>query len=212
MGVRGELFSSRVSVDGRTYFFNVKENRNGDVFLAIVESKPTETETFDRRSIVVFKDNLREFLKSFEKALEAMDKAPDAKPRRGSARPDGEKRERKEDQESSRDDRPRHAERGGPRKPPRDDGDRPARTPGKPIERAVHGDGTFSLLPEAPADGEARKRPARKDDPAQDGGRRTIRVVKGKRAPAKPGESRPTPKAAAKPAGKRLTVKRAKPK
>lgn len=80
MGVRGELFSSRVTVNGRTYFFNVKENRNGDVFLAIVESKPTETESFERRSIVVFKENMQDFLKSFEKALSAMEKAPSAKP------------------------------------------------------------------------------------------------------------------------------------
>ncbi|HOX91587.1 MAG TPA: DUF3276 family protein [Spirochaetales bacterium] len=80
MGVRGELFSSRVTVNGRTYFFNVKENRNGDVFLAIVESKPTETENFERRSIVVFKENMQDFLKSFEKALSAMEKAPAAKP------------------------------------------------------------------------------------------------------------------------------------
>jgi len=74
MGVRGELFSSRVSVEGRTYFFNVKENRNGDVFLAIVESKPTETETFDRRSIVIFRDDVHDFLKAFQGALKFMEK------------------------------------------------------------------------------------------------------------------------------------------
>lgn len=74
MGLRGEVFSSRVVCEGRTYFFNVKENRTGDLYLAIVESKPTETESFDRRSIVVFKENVQEFLQSFEKALAAMEK------------------------------------------------------------------------------------------------------------------------------------------
>ncbi|HPB65349.1 MAG TPA: DUF3276 family protein, partial [Spirochaetales bacterium] len=63
MGLRGELFSTRMACDGRTYFFNVKENRMGDLFLSIVESKPTETGDFDRRSIVVFQDNADEFLK-----------------------------------------------------------------------------------------------------------------------------------------------------
>ncbi len=198
MGVRGELFSSRVSVDGRTYFFNVKENRNGDVFLAIVESKPTETETFDRRSIVVFKDNLREFLKSFEKALEAMDKAPDPKPRRHVS--DAERRE-------PRDERAAPRER---RRPKDGDDDRPKRTPGKPIERELNPDGTFSLLPELP-EGQVRKRVVRKQS-GDEAGRKTIRVARGKPAPAKPGESRPASRPAGKPAGKRLTVKKAKPK
>jgi len=75
MGLRGEVFSSRVVCEGRTYFFNVKENRTGDLYLAIVESKPTESESFDRRSIVVFKENVQEFLQSFEKALAAMEKS-----------------------------------------------------------------------------------------------------------------------------------------
>jgi hypothetical protein len=39
MGIRGELYTNQVNLDNRSYFFNVKENRNGDVFLQIVESK-----------------------------------------------------------------------------------------------------------------------------------------------------------------------------
>ncbi|MBU0936958.1 MAG: PUR family DNA/RNA-binding protein [Spirochaetes bacterium] len=89
MGVRGEVFSSRVICEGRTYFFNVKENRTGDLFLAIVESKPGENESFDRRSIVVFKDNVQEFLQSFEKALSAMEKAGPSRGRSGTGRQAG---------------------------------------------------------------------------------------------------------------------------
>ena len=37
MGARGELFTTQVILDNRSYFFNVKENRTGDVFLQIVE-------------------------------------------------------------------------------------------------------------------------------------------------------------------------------
>ncbi|MCI7545616.1 MAG: DNA-binding protein, partial [Treponema porcinum] len=33
MGARGELFTTEVYLDNRSYFFNVKENRTGDVFL-----------------------------------------------------------------------------------------------------------------------------------------------------------------------------------
>ena len=41
MGLRGEIFSWRNTIGRRTYFFNVKENRTGDVFLNLVESKKT---------------------------------------------------------------------------------------------------------------------------------------------------------------------------
>ncbi len=75
MGLRGELFSTRLSCDGRTYFFNVKENRSGDLYLTVVESKPTESGDFDRRSIVIFQDNMDEFLKAFGKSKMAMDEA-----------------------------------------------------------------------------------------------------------------------------------------
>lgn len=74
MGIRGELFSTRFACDGRTYFFNVKQNRNGDVFLSVVESKPSEGESFDRRSIVVFAEHMGEFLNSFQAALKFIDK------------------------------------------------------------------------------------------------------------------------------------------
>jgi hypothetical protein len=74
MGIRGELFSSRVGCEGRTYFFNVKENRMGDMFLTVVESKPSETEGFERRSVVIFREDLGEFLKAFQGALDFMGK------------------------------------------------------------------------------------------------------------------------------------------
>jgi len=83
MGIRGELFSTRFGCEGRTYFFNVKENRNGDLFLSVVESKPTETESFDRRSIVVFNENLEGFMRAFRTAVGYMEKAgqkPKSKP------------------------------------------------------------------------------------------------------------------------------------
>jgi hypothetical protein len=74
MGIRGELFSTRVSCNGRTYFFNVKENRLGDMFLTVVESKPTETEGFERRSVVVFREDMAEFVEALQGALSFMEK------------------------------------------------------------------------------------------------------------------------------------------
>ena len=74
MGVRGELFSKRISCDGRTYFFNVKENRTGDVFLQVVESKNMEGTGFDRHAIVVFEDDMQKFLQGLENTLKFIEK------------------------------------------------------------------------------------------------------------------------------------------
>jgi hypothetical protein len=74
MGIRGELFSTRITCEGRTYFFNVKENRMGDMFLTIVESKPTEADNFDRRSVVIFRDDMKDFLAALQGALGFMQK------------------------------------------------------------------------------------------------------------------------------------------
>jgi hypothetical protein len=82
MGTRGEVFSSKASTPKRTYFFNVKETRTGDVFLNIVESKQARTppgtssvrmaggeDQFERRSVIVFKEDLSVFLEGFEAAV-----------------------------------------------------------------------------------------------------------------------------------------------
>lgn len=73
MGIRGELFSSKASTPKRTYFFNVKENRFGDVFLNMVESKKNAEESaFERQSILVFKEDLETFMKALEEAVRFM--------------------------------------------------------------------------------------------------------------------------------------------
>lgn len=74
MGVRGELFTTEVSLDNRTYFFNVKENRNGDVFLQVVESKNLDGAGFDRHAIVVFEDDMQRFLQGLESTLRYIEK------------------------------------------------------------------------------------------------------------------------------------------
>lgn len=68
MGIRGEVFSTRANSENRTYFFNVKENRHGDLFLNIVESKKHGEEGFERHSVMVFEEDIEEFIDSFNKA------------------------------------------------------------------------------------------------------------------------------------------------
>ena len=74
MGIRGELFTTQIPVENRTYFFNVKENRLGDVFLQIVESKNTDGAGFDRQAIVVFQDEMQTFLQGLNESLEFIEK------------------------------------------------------------------------------------------------------------------------------------------
>ena len=90
MGIRGELFSTKVALPNRTYFFNVKENRMGDLYLNIVESKNKETGGFDRQSVILFADDLQEFLKGFDESLRILEKAMREKRRNPGKRPDRE--------------------------------------------------------------------------------------------------------------------------
>ena len=69
MGTRGEIFSSKANTAKRTYFFNVKENRLGDVFLNIVESKKNGEDQFERRSVIVFKEDLASFLEALDASI-----------------------------------------------------------------------------------------------------------------------------------------------
>jgi hypothetical protein len=74
MGIRGEVFSSKTTIGKRTYFFNVKENRHGDLFLNIVESKKHGESDFERHQVIVFNEDLEEFLGEFQKAVDFMKK------------------------------------------------------------------------------------------------------------------------------------------
>jgi hypothetical protein len=93
MGVRGEIFSKKVILPNRTYFFNIKENRMGDIYLNIVESKNRETGGFDRQSIILFAEDLQEFLQGFDESLQTLEDLI-RKQRKGSRNEDGGRGER----------------------------------------------------------------------------------------------------------------------
>jgi len=75
MGARGELFTTQIYLDNRSYFFNVKENRTGDVYLQIVESKNRDGAEQDRHQIAIFSDDMQKFLQGMDKSLEYIEKA-----------------------------------------------------------------------------------------------------------------------------------------
>lgn len=73
MGQRGEVFSTKFQTNDRTYFFNVKENYRGDMYLNVVESKVTEDEgRFIRQSIIVYPEDLGQFIREFQKSVDYM--------------------------------------------------------------------------------------------------------------------------------------------
>ena len=69
MGQRGEVFSTKFVTNDRTYFFNVKENYKGDMYLNIVESKVTSDEG---QSVIVYPEDLGEFIREFQKSVDFM--------------------------------------------------------------------------------------------------------------------------------------------
>ena len=85
MGLRGEVFTSKAFTEKRSYFFNVKENRQGDLYLNLVESKKHGDTGFERHSVIVFQEDMELFVAEFEKAIDFMRKkgppSPSAAPR-----------------------------------------------------------------------------------------------------------------------------------
>ncbi|MFW5788920.1 MAG: DUF3276 family protein [Spirochaetota bacterium] len=75
MGQRGEVFSWRVPSENeeRTYFLNVKENRLGDLYLTIVESKKHGESDFERRQVMFFEEDLGELRRGMERVFDFID-------------------------------------------------------------------------------------------------------------------------------------------
>lgn len=74
MGLRGELYTERIFFQNgqKTFFFNVKENRQKDLFLNIVETRRKADSGFDRHSMMIYREDLTAFLKSFSDAGRAV--------------------------------------------------------------------------------------------------------------------------------------------
>jgi len=162
MGIRGELFSSKVNLPNRTYFFNVKENRMGDLYLNIVESKNRDNGGFDRQSVILFSEDLQEFLKGFDESLKIMEKAIREKRQTG-------KTSAKHDE--GRDDKKRDNMRAGERSTRTSGSERSAR--GGSSERSARGSSS-----ERSARGSSSERSARGSSSERTGGRDSRRETR----------------------------------
>jgi len=125
MGVRGELFSTKVILQNRTYFFNVKENRLGDLYLNIVESKNREEGGFERQSVILFAEDLQDFLQGFDDSLRVLEKAARDKRRETPGREQRSREPRNNEQTYKE---PRYKEPGSKERNYREQRDREPRT------------------------------------------------------------------------------------
>ena len=179
MGVRGELFSTKVALQNRTYFFNVKENRLGDLYLNIVESKNRDEGGFERQSIILFAEDLQEFLSGFDESLKVLERAVREK-RKGSPKKDGPPRRRDDDSQPRSERRFEESGFGESRFPPREE--KPPRR-----ERPTRPHSTGFDRDEAPA----RRRSSRDDLPPRRRAGREDREERGEAPRRSGGEYRP---------------------
>ncbi len=74
---RQEIFSNVVRAGRRTYFFDVKKTRKGDLYLTITESKKVfESEGkfhFEKHKLFLYKEDFEKFSKALENSVSFID-------------------------------------------------------------------------------------------------------------------------------------------
>lgn len=75
---REDVYSKAVRAGKRTYFFDVKSTRGGDLFLTITESKKHTNEdgsaTYDKHKIFLYKEDFDKFVDGMHDALDEIDR------------------------------------------------------------------------------------------------------------------------------------------
>jgi len=61
-----EIYSDRITKGNRTYFFDIKKNDYGDLYMKISERKKTEN-GFDHYRLMVFEEDMNDFVQAFNK-------------------------------------------------------------------------------------------------------------------------------------------------
>jgi hypothetical protein len=64
-----ELFTEKVVADSRTYFFDVKETKDGTKYLVISESRQAGS-SYDHSRVMIFEEHLEAFAEGFQKTLQ----------------------------------------------------------------------------------------------------------------------------------------------
>ena len=81
MAHRGELFTTRITAENgkRHYFFNLKQNVSGSLFITVVESTQRNTDGFIRNEIFVFEEDVDEFAKGLRVCLQELKRKKEQK-------------------------------------------------------------------------------------------------------------------------------------
>jgi hypothetical protein len=66
--MKEEIFTEKIVKGKRTYFFDINESEEGEMYLKISESKQTEN-GFEHYRIMVFQEDVKGFADSFHKTL-----------------------------------------------------------------------------------------------------------------------------------------------
>lgn len=82
---RKDIFSQSVRAGKRTYFFDVKETRNGEYYLTLTESKKLFPEGkqpyFEKHKIFLYKEDFNKFSDAFDKSIEFINQEQPYTPR-----------------------------------------------------------------------------------------------------------------------------------
>lgn len=75
---REDVYSKAVRAGKRTYFFDVKSTRGGDLFLTITESKKHTREdgsvVYEKHKIFLYKEDFDKFMDGLEDAFDEIDR------------------------------------------------------------------------------------------------------------------------------------------
>jgi hypothetical protein len=68
MSEKMSLYTKMIRAGRRTYFFDVREAKNNKRFMIIAESTRSDDGTFNRSSVIIFPDDVENFLTAFSEA------------------------------------------------------------------------------------------------------------------------------------------------
>ena len=66
-----EIHTEKITAESRTYYFDVKENRNGDRYLCITEKRSSGGE-YNRHRVMVFEEHLDAFHDAYLKTVKIL--------------------------------------------------------------------------------------------------------------------------------------------
>jgi hypothetical protein len=89
-----EIYSNSIRAGKRTYFFDVRQTRNGELFLTITESKKIMKEEgdfhFQKHKIFLYKEDFEKFTDGLTDVLSFITKSNEGTPQVESNQPDSE--------------------------------------------------------------------------------------------------------------------------